>query len=432
VAILPLFGVAILRSRLLSLRVGRAGDLPWAGWAVAVALAALVGARGLDGMELLAVLPGALFLASPMWLAHKGGLSRIGVLTRDLPALGAVAVLGWGFGLLVAVLWRLVLVVAMVPKLVERAPRAGTDVLFFTVVALPVAVEIGLRTTYLDEGWSPAHLSGAERGAGEDASGVVPYWSGSCGDDAAVVWWFGGSSAGGAYQLGGQPAAFFPGRVHGALCDQGVAVRTVNFSNGGRDSYTFSRALPELLAGSTPPDLVVVYVGVNDLLTENSSQTRKQREQARAETEQTTGVLARVAERSRLISGASLLARPVADQPNDFVPAVPVVDAEENLRTIISLVEQVGGRVLLVPELTRPSSPEPMAPYRTMQRRLAQDEASVEWFDVVVEMADQDPEGVFVDRNHLSMPGHEAVAIWVAPAVRAMLPADGPTPEKLP
>ncbi len=281
VALLPLLGAALLRSGLFAVGPPQRGELPWPAWLGAAVVVTAAGARGLDGPVLLALPLGVAFLCLPLRLSQAAELSRNALLVRDLPTFAAIALLGWAQGLLPALLWRLLLILGLVPALVDKAPRAGTDLLFLTLLLLPVSAELAVRSSYLERGWSVEHLSGAELGAGEDATGVAPYWSAGCGEDRREIWWFGGSSAGGAYQLGGEPEAFFPGQVHAALCARGLGVETVNYANGGRDSFTFSRAIDALLAEGSP-DLVVVYVGVNDILTENSSKTRKQREAARA------------------------------------------------------------------------------------------------------------------------------------------------------
>jgi len=418
--LLPLAGLALLRSRVL--RVGRPSrrELPLALWVVGAVGVAAVGARGLHGWSMVWAAPGAVFLLAPLRLSEGATLSRGRLLARDAPAWIAVAALGWPVGLLPAALWRLVVVVAQTPTLLARAPRAGSDVLFLTLLAVPVGAEAALQASYLGEAWASERLSGASLGAGEDASGVIAYWSATCGDDPAEVWWFGGSSAGGAYQLGGQPEAFFPGQVHSALCEAGLSIRTTNFSNGGRDTFTFSRALDDLLAGGTP-DLVVVYTGVNDILTANAPVTRAQREASAAQAGAAGGRLREVAQRSRLVAGLGLLARPVTRDASAFVSAVPVPDARDNLTRIADAVSASGGRVLLVPELTRPLIDDPLAPYRSMQVELAEQVAAVAYVDVVGDMRGADPEVVFVDRNHLSKAGHAQLAAHLAPAVTAQL-----------
>ena len=111
------------------------------------------------------------------------------------------------------------------------------------------------------------------------------------------------------------------------------------------------------------------------------------------------------------------------------MPAVPVADAEENLREIIAGVAAGGGRVMLVPELTRPTMRDPLGPYRAMEKQLADDEPSAEWLDVVDQMAQSDPGAIFVDRNHLSRAGHTELAARLAPALAALLETPiAPTP----
>ena len=132
-----------------------------------------------------------------------------------------------------------------------------------------------------------------------------------------------------------------------------------------------------------------------------------------------------------MVAGLSLLNRPAGGEKTAFVAAVPVADAEENLRQIITGVEARGGRVLLVPELTRPTTPDPLGPYRVMQKRLAGDEPSAEWMDVVDQAAQLDADAVFVDRNHLSSAGHAEVAIRLAPTVATLLePMSTPIPQE--
>jgi len=420
VACLPLLTAALLRLGLLRAHEPGPRQLPPAlPWAVLV-LVDLAGARSLGPWSLLVLPLGLALLATPRVLVRRARLDPTASLAMDLPALLAVAVLGWPAGLLLLVAWRLLLVAAWVPVLLKRAPRAGADALFLGLLLLPLSTELLIRHSYLDTAWDAARLSGEALGAGEDASGVHAYWSDRCGQAPATLWWLGGSSAGGAYQLQGEPAAFFPGVVHDRLCAQGVAVQSVNSANGGRDSFTFSRALPELLAQGKP-DLVVLYLGVNDLLTANSPLTRKEREAAQARQEQGQARLQAIAAHSRLLSGLGLLARPVAADPRSFVAAIPVADAEENLRDIIAGVRAGGGRVLLVPELTQRSVAGAMAPYREMEAQVAATEPGTSWIDVVQALDGPALDGLMVDRNHLSREGHVRVAELLTPTVAALL-----------
>ncbi len=103
------------------------------------------------------------------------------------------------------------------------------------------------------------------------------------------------------------------------------------------------------------------------------------------------------------------------------MPAVPVADAEENLRLIIEKVRAAGGTVLLLPELTRPTPRDPMAEYRRMEAAVGTAAPGAAWLDVVEAMAEVDPEAVFVDRNHLSRTGHAELAGRITPQVLQLL-----------
>ena len=111
---------------------------------------------------------------------------------------------------------------------------------------------------------------------------------------------------GGAYQFSGEPEAFFTAVAHETLCDQlpdGYALRTHNFGDGDRNTFTISRTIDAHLEDA---DILVLYVGVNDILTKQNRLTRKQREAAaRARLQGTEGLLALISS-SRIAVGASL------------------------------------------------------------------------------------------------------------------------------
>lgn len=412
----PLALAALLHSGLLVPADRRTGDLPSPVWAAIVVLASLAASR--DGW--VAALPGAAFLALPMWVAARAGLARGAVLSRDLPALVACAALGWGSGLLLAVLWRAVLVAAAARTLLVRAPTIGANSLFFLALLLPVATEIAVRDSYLAVAWDAARLAGEDLGMSESGDGDLAFWEGSCGQQpTANVYFLGGSSVGGAYQMGTEPEAFFPARVHALLCAEGTALRTWNYGDGGHDSFTIARGLARTMAAGAP-DVAVLYLGVNDLLTQNSGLTRKQREVEQAKRGEALRGLSGIAARSRLISGLSLFWRPVGVEDEALVADVPIADAEENLRWIAAEVIAAGGRVLLAPELADAETARRLAPYRALQARLAAEIEGVEYLDLAALDPSADP-ALLVDRNHLSHAGHTRVAEQMAPLLRELL-----------
>ena len=424
-AFAPLFVGALARSgRAMPGERPRRDALGTAAWVGVAGLAAAFASR--DGAWAWAPL-GLGVLLAPLLLARAARLDPVGLLVRDLPAAAAVAALGWGPGLLPAVAWRLVLLVAGAGSLLRRAPRAAADGVFVLALALPFAAELAARSTWLDTAWDTARLEGDDQWRD-----LTPFWEGACGSGPRrTVLYAGGSSTGGAYQFHDEPDAFFPSRVHARLCAGGASLRTTNHGDGGRDTFTLSRTIEGLLAAERP-DLVVVYVGVNDLLSATSLLTRAEREAQEAAQGAAMRGFAALGARSRLVAGLSLLARPAIDQEVDGVSDVPLPDAEANLRRIAAAARAAGATVLLVPEHVAPETTAVMAPYAAMEARLAAELPGVELVEASAALAPYAAEGLLFDRNHLSRAGTERMAELLAPRVAALAGlasppvADGP------
>ncbi len=390
-------------------------------WGVVVTLAAVPASRHLEGIGW-ALLPiGVLTLLTPLAFARAASLDPIALLPRDAAALLVPALLGWGSGLFVTVALRFGWLAAGAGTLVRRAPRAAADALFVTALALIPAAELAARSTWLDTAWDAYRLEGSQRWRTP-----APFWEAGCGapQERRVVLFAGGSSTGGAYQFLGHPDRFFPGRVHALLCDQGVALRTTNFGDGGRDSFTISRSIDWLLAKERP-DLVVLYLGVNDLLTHDSPRTRSQREAEEASRAATVRGLAALAARSRLLTAVGLLLRPAGDKTNTFVAAVPLPDAEANLRRVAAAVKASGAHLLLLTEYSQEDTARRIAPYGTMQAGLAAELPGVAFVDVAAGLAPFIGETLLLDRNHLSFAGSDRLAEVLAPEVARYAHADG-------
>ena len=316
-------------------------------------------------------------------------------LAGDLPGLLAVALLGWGWGLLVLCLWRLLRLVA--EGHAERHPRPAVDHLLLHLVVGLGSIELGLRSTSLRVAWDWGELSlesKGEQGWRTPAAG----WSDSCGEGPTLVF-AGGSSTGGAYQFADDEEAFFPALTHHILCEEGLSLTTLNHGFGDRDTFTISRTITQLSEGA---DLLVLYVGVNDVLTRNHQLTRKQREARREARSASARGLAGLARRSRLVTGLSLALRPVPDDLTENPPNVPLADAEENLR----LVAAAGTPVVLVTEYISPDMQHALLPYQDLCRRLDGELDALTCLDAWPSLG---PE-LLVDRNHLSREGNRVLA----------------------
>lgn len=421
VATLPLVASALLASGVLRVEGDR--QQPTSRTRIGMLAAMFLAVAGLAARELpmpwtLLALPGAALLALPAWTAHSAGQPVLAAVRRDAPALLVVAGLGWELGLLPLLTWRGLCWWQDAPTLLQRSARAGADALFVTLLLVPVGAEAALRATYVTEAWSPETLAGA----GLDTKGgrsvrPTPFWEDSCGAEPRTIHAFGGSSTGGAFQFEGRHDAFWPGRLHGRLCAAGHATRTQNHGNSGLDTFDIGGLVDEIYA-QEPPALSILYVGVNDVLTKEGPWTRKQRAARLAEVRAGAGQLDALGARSRLLTGLSLLARPRAK--DELVEAVPVQDAEENLRAIVATTRKHGGRVLLVPEWTQSAVHESMAGYTAMMARLAQQLEGVAFLDPY-DAHGRAGDALFLDRNHLGFEGSEALAATLEPKVVEML-----------
>ncbi len=417
-ALVPLAASTLRASGLLDLERARAPELPGAAAAVAVAVASLLAARDLSGWGWALLPVGALAAWLPWRASRDLGQAPAAALLRDLPALLVPAVFGWGLGLLPAALWRLLCLSVDVPGFLRKGAQSGADALLVLLLVTPLGAETALRGTVLLHTWDPTVLAGASVGGTATVEVASAFWTDGCGaEPRARVYAFGGSSTGGAWQYRGQPGAFFPARLHAQLCAAGHAVETLNYGEGGRDSFDIAQAAPTLFA-KAPPAVVVLYLGVNDLLTVDSPMTRKQRAALLTSRPEALGLVDRVSSGSRLITGLGLVVRPHAEAK--MVAAVPLADAEENVRAIVAAAVAQGGRVVLVPELTRAAEAAEVQSYAEMLNRLG---GQLPGTTVVDARAAIGPEldGLMTDRNHLSPEGGERLAAVLLPAVEAAL-----------
>jgi lysophospholipase L1-like esterase len=409
VSLVPPAFLLILASGLLELPVRRASP-PAARWAWALWAAAAWPASSGSGLATVLL---AGFLVSPGLWAHRARLPHVSVLVRDLPALALLVALGWKGGLAAAGAWRIGVLVANRKRLLQRAPRASADALFVWVLALPLGLEGIARSGVLEDAWNPERL-----GRNSVDAQLTPYWGDRCGPGETSpvrLTFLGGSSAGGAYQFSKEPAAFFPALLHRALCERfpEQAFEITNLAQGGRNSYSFSRHA-ETILGMDPPDLVVAYLGVNEY-TQNQPLTRKELEANLASPARRE--LGRWARRSRLLVGASLVARPAESTGGKRVSEVPPADFEENLRLLHKALGSIP--LLLVPQVVARSTASRLDPYWEIEARLVEEFAPLHLFDPRPLLAIHPPEALLLDSNHMTREAH----VWLAEALLAPITA---------
>lgn len=396
-------------------------DIPLGG-----AAAILLGVGGfasleLQGSEWLWVVPGMLFLGLPVWTAYRVNQPILSVLVRDAPAWLSVAVFGWGTGCGIAWLWRGATLLADVPMLLARNPRAGTDAAGLLLLALPFVAEISVRQTFLAAAWTPTVLRGASvDNVGGKGNSIGAFWESACRPEQSVnnLYYFGGSSTGGAFQFSGHAEWTWPARIHERLCENATVqsgFRSLNYGDSGRDSFDVATVAAPLFA-RTPPTVVVYYGGINDILTETSSLTRKQRAALAKNQSSVVGLVSKLSDTSRLFSGISLIFRP-EEGSQTAVSAVPLADAEENLRTLAAATAAAGGHLLLVPEYAAFEMDGNMLPYWEMEARLAAELPGITLVNLYTMIPHSQRDSLLADRNHLTREGSDFVASLIAPII---------------
>ena len=164
----------------------------------------------------------------------------------------------------------------------------------------------------------------------------------------------GSSSTGGAYQMDNLDL-FWPNRLEQRL-PQGWEV--VNQGVGGWNTLHMTLYAEGQMA-RLAPDIVVLYVGHNDVLTPASVPHSQLYAQYRPPSP-AVAKISEVLHSSRLFNGFKFAVLSVFSQGGAV--AVPVADARQNLERIVAASQEQGARVLLVTEGLNPD-PAPMRAY---------------------------------------------------------------------
>ena len=330
-----------------------------------------------------------------------------------------VAIMGPDQSVVLVVLWRVIGILGSVSLWLRTTPRVAVLMLVIGTISLPPALEAWIRTTSLRDAWQVNRLAG-ERPNEKGWEDPVAGWSDQCGSSDAKtpirVVVAGGSSVGGAYQFGSEPDAFFTAVAHKTLCEtlpDGLRLQTQNFGDGDRNTYTISRTIDAHLENA---DVLVLYVGVNDVFTTQNTMTRKQRE------ERAQGVFQRFSwlpdwfNQSRLAVGVSLWFRAVPDLSQSKVADVPLPDAKDNHSMIVDAAKKKGIRVLLLTEYVQSAQRGRLLSYAKMQQSMVDE--TVHWVDVSSAFAGIPDSVALVDSNHLSREGNAQLGRFLATALK--------------
>ncbi len=211
----------------------------------------------------------------------------------------------------------------------------------------------------------------------------------------------GGSTTGGAWQ-NDNLNEFYPARLAERL---GSGVQVLNQGVGGWTTWHIRHYLEGGQLAPLAPDILVLYVGHNDILTETSLPYSLLYERW-----QKGGVAregSRLLNSVRLYQGLRYLL--LALRPSSLKTAVPIDEARENIDWIIREATRDGGDVVLVTEGLSPD-PGPLTPYNDMMRQLAQASPRVHYLDAAAVLAEHPSRSIFLDDCHLTDRGHRMLA----------------------
>ena len=210
----------------------------------------------------------------------------------------------------------------------------------------------------------------------------------------------GGSATGGAFQ-NDDLSEFYPALLESRLNRR---YEVVNQGVGGWTTFHIRRYLDDHI-DALDPDVLTLYIGYNDLLTPvpvplaDLYAARAASPQFRAMSERLRSVL--------LYQGFRYLV--TSFRPPGRRVAVPIDDAEDNVRAIVSAMRARGGRVVLMSEGLAPD-PTPLGRYRAMLARVAAESSDVSYVDMAGALYAAHGTPLFVEDCHLSPEGHQFVA----------------------
>ena len=324
------------------------------------------------------------------------------------------------------VVYFMLLIASNAAGMPPRRARKAADAFLVLFIALPICLEMLVRSTYLEDAWDSARLAG-QSSETADWRDSTPFWQGECGAQSAsyqrAVSFMGGSSTGGAYQFFNEPQAFYPAQTQNTMCGlvgPDVDIKALNFGHGGRDSFTVARSVANILV-KHPSDVVVFYGGCNDLLQSTNSLTRKEREEAELRAGAGVSAVAEFIGRSRLITGLSLPLHRVEHSAGYYAPEVPLPDAEENLMRLATVAKDAGAKVLLLTEYVSGGNRPLMGTYDAMEEQVASRFDHVKHVNITDLLSPYDQEELLIDRNHFTRKGAERMAQVLAPVLLGMM-----------
>ena len=394
------------------------------------ALALLVFGLHTDELNIYSLLFFVPFVFLPFALVWKG-IPKGSWLIRDLPALLILIALGWNQGILFALLYRICVGISSTRAFLAHAKIASMYllILFFCT---PLCAEILIRSTYLNEAWNFQTLS-MEYRAEKHSSFLHSIWEDECGDKrqspTRII--FSGGSSTGKNDYGFAPEKMYPAHTHQNLCssmDERLHIESANFARGAFDTHILARTLDPLW-NISQPDILVLYFGVNDLLTREHWLTKKQREETMIQWRNNIQGLQRYTVQSRLLFGSTLLFRSLY-RSDQFVPNVPLPEARENLERLVAFGQKKQTQILLIAEYTRPNlgnntdDSRQLRYFAQLLEELAQQNPHIHYYPIGKDLSQYSSAEILMDTNHFSLYGHKKMAKHLAPVLQKLLSSE--------
>lgn len=319
------------------------------------------------------------------------------------------------FSLFILLVFRWVILLSNIRPLFMAKENRASEYAFLLLLCIPLQLEYIIRSSYLNRVWSPETLA---KNTKEERRGLPLTWSGSCEGRAETkdirVVVSGGSSTGGIYQFKEEPTSFFTTHLHNSICQNNASFHTLTTYNYGVEDYNTQLISDQgaWLKEEHNPDVLVLYVGVNDILSKHHQQSIRERRNASIPL-----FFRRFLYKSKLGTGLSLLFRPNIRKSDELVPEVPVKDARKNIKQLISDLSPAS--ILLVPEMASSPLQPQLEQYDVMLQQLAQKYPNVHYVQPLNDRLNSDI--YLADRNHLTREGNQWLGQKIAYTLQKIL-----------
>ncbi|MAA79431.1 MAG: hypothetical protein CL916_09235 [Deltaproteobacteria bacterium] len=354
-----------------------------------------------------------LFLYMPVLLGEL--YRKRSILIFEILLMGLSLVWNLPFSFLCILCFRWIVLFSNLKTLFQSQSNRAAEYTFLLLLCIPLQLEHSIRSSYLNRVWSEETLGGKQQ---ENLRGLPKTWSetcegrGSMKEQTIIV--SGGSSTGGIYQFKEEPTSFFTTHLHNSICQNNLSFKTMTTYNYGVEDYNTQLIADQgqWLKEKHSPDILILYVGVNDVLSKHHTQSIRERRK-----NSVSPWLKNLLYKSKLSTGISLLLQEDQKQSDELVAEVPVSDAKENILSLMNDLSPIS--ILLVPEMASSPLQPQLLEYDSMIQDLAKTYPNIYYFQPLTDRNDSDIH--LADRNHLTREGNQWLGQEVANAVLPLL-----------